>query len=105
MFDKRANEWDVSTKSGIIVPFFKKGDRKCVLFHSTLVNYLYVLKQSECYKVEVCADILTSISLWQRYQKPMKGSRHEGLLRVRTLFFLAEIVLILKGVVFSQKVV
>ena len=30
MFDKRANEWDESAKSGIIVPLFKKGDRKCV---------------------------------------------------------------------------
>ena len=27
MFERRANEWDECTKSGIIVPLFKKGDR------------------------------------------------------------------------------
>ena len=30
MFEKRASEWDESAKSGIIVPLFKKGDRKNV---------------------------------------------------------------------------
>ena len=38
MFEKRANEWDECTKSGIIVPLFKKGNRsatiifRCVYF-------------------------------------------------------------------------
>ena len=45
MFDKRANEWDVTAKSGIIVPLFKKGDRKCVN------NYRGVCLLSMCSRI------------------------------------------------------
>ena len=45
MFEKRANEWDASAKSGIIVPLFKKGDRKCVN------NYRGVCLLSMCSRV------------------------------------------------------
>ena len=45
MFEKRANEWDESAKSGIIVPLFKKGDRKCVN------NYRGVCLLSMCSRV------------------------------------------------------
>ena len=45
MFDKRANEWDERAKSGIIVPLFKKGDRKCVN------NYRGVCLLSMCSRV------------------------------------------------------
>ena len=45
MFEKRANEWDESAKSGIIVPLFKKGDRKNVN------NYRGVCLLSMCSRV------------------------------------------------------
>ena len=45
MFEKRANEWDESAKVGIIVPLFKKGDRKSVN------NYRDVCLLSMCSRV------------------------------------------------------
>ena len=45
MFERRANEWDERAKRGIIVPLFKKGDRKCVN------NYRGVCLLSMCSRI------------------------------------------------------
>ena len=57
MFEKRANEWDESAKSGIIVSLFKKGDRKCVN------NYRGVCLLSMCSRV-LARVIAKRVSLW-----------------------------------------
>ena len=57
MFEKRANEWDESAKVGIIVPLFKKGDRKDVN------NYRGVCLLSMCSRV-LARVIAKRLALW-----------------------------------------
>ena len=57
MFEKRANEWDESAKSGIIVPLFKKGDRK------DTNNYRGVCLLSMCSRV-LARVIAKRLSEW-----------------------------------------
>ena len=57
MFEKRANEWDESAKSGIIVPLFKKGDRKSVN------NYRGVCLLSMCSRV-LARVIAKRVACW-----------------------------------------
>ena len=57
MFEKRANEWDGSAKSGIIVPLFKKGDRK------DTNNYRGVCLLSMCSRV-LARVIAKRLSEW-----------------------------------------
>ena len=56
MFEKRANEWDECVKSGIIVPIFKKGDRREVN------NYRGVCLLSMCSRV-LARVILVSVGV------------------------------------------
>ena len=60
MFDKRANEWDESAKSGIIVLLFKKGDRKCVN------NYRGVCLLSMCSRI-LARVIPKRLSWWAEW--------------------------------------
>ena len=57
MFEKRASEWDESAKSGIIVPLFKKGDRKNVN------NYRGVCLLSMCSRV-LARVIAKRVACW-----------------------------------------
>ena len=57
MFDRRANEWDECVKSGIIVPLFKKGDRREVN------NYRGVCLLSMCSRV-LARVIAKRVSAW-----------------------------------------
>ena len=57
MFARRANEWDECAKSGIIVPLFKKGDRKDVN------NYRGVCLLSMCSRV-LARVIAKRLSVW-----------------------------------------
>ena len=60
MFERRANEWDERAKSGIIVPLFKKGDRKCVN------NYRGVCLLSMCSRI-LARVIAKRLSWWAEW--------------------------------------
>ncbi|KAI8519281.1 hypothetical protein Bbelb_025380 [Branchiostoma belcheri] len=60
MFEKRANEWEASVKSGIMVPLFKKGDRKDVN------NYRGVCLLSMCSRV-LARVIAKRLSRWAEW--------------------------------------
>ncbi|KAI8486755.1 hypothetical protein Bbelb_355030 [Branchiostoma belcheri] len=60
MFEKRANEWEASVKSGIMVPLFKKGDRKDVN------NYRGVCLLSMCSRV-LARVIAKRLSWWAEW--------------------------------------
>ena len=60
MFEKRANEWEDSAKVGIIVPLFKKGDRKDVN------NYRGVCLLSMCSRV-LARVIAKRLAVWAEW--------------------------------------
>ena len=60
MLVKRANERDVTDKSGIIVPLFKKGDRKC------MNNYRDVCLLSMCSRI-LARVIAKGLAWWAEW--------------------------------------